>query len=606
MCQVFAKYLGGSPTNTAVGSSRLGLKAGLVTGVGNEHMGRFVIEALQKEGVNIQGVKIDEQRLTALVILGIRDTERFPLIFYRENCADMAIDEGDIDPDFIASSKSVVLSGTHFSTASTAAASKKAAEICRSSGGRVAFDIDYRPVLWGIGGHGTGEERFVASDKVTEHLQKILPMCDLVVGTEEELHIAGGTTDTLLAIKKVRELTNATIVCKRGALGCVVFPDEIPDNIDAGITGPGFPVEVFNVLGAGDAFMSGFLRGWVKNESWENCCKYANACGAFAVSRHGCTPAIPTWEELSYFVQNGSPHKALRFDEKINHLHWATTRKKKYDQLLAFAIDHRSQFEELATSVGADVNKVGNFKLLALKAIKNIAKGQPGYGTLLDGIYGQEALYASMDEDIWVGRPIELPGSRPLEFETGDDIGSALSEWPVDQCVKCLVFYHPDDPASLKAAQERKVKTLFEACRNTNHEMLLEIVASKHGQIENDTVSRAINRFYDIGVYPDWWKLEPTNNAKEWDMITQTIKARDPLCHGIVILGLSAEASQLAESFKVATQFDLIKGFAVGRTIFHEAAEAWLSNKVDDQQAIEMMEKKFQELVDIWLEFKKN
>ena len=163
---------------------------------------------------------------------------------------------------------------------------------------------------------------------MTEHLQGILPLCDLLVGTEEELHIAGGTTNTLAAIKAVREKTKATIVCKRGPMGCVVFPSAIPDDIEMGIKGPGFPIEVYNVLGAGDAFMSGFLRGWLKDEPWETCAKYANACGAFAVSRHGCTPAIPTWEELSCFLAQGSSHKALRFDEELNHIHWATTRRK--------------------------------------------------------------------------------------------------------------------------------------------------------------------------------------------------------------------------------------------------------------------------------------
>ncbi len=106
----FAKYLGGSPTNTAVGASRLGLKSAIITGVGDEHMGRFIIETLMREGVETRGVKIDPDRLTALVILGIRDTTTFPLIFYRENCADMGLNEDDIDPDLIRSSKSVVLS----------------------------------------------------------------------------------------------------------------------------------------------------------------------------------------------------------------------------------------------------------------------------------------------------------------------------------------------------------------------------------------------------------------------------------------------------------------------------------------------------------------
>ncbi|MGB1443875.1 MAG: PfkB family carbohydrate kinase, partial [Paracoccaceae bacterium] len=111
----FDKYIGGSPTNIACGTSRLGLRSAVITGVGDEHMGRFIIEQLQREGVETSGVKIDPDRLTALVLLGIRDEEQFPLIFYRENCADMGLCENDIDPDFIRSARAVVATGTHLS-----------------------------------------------------------------------------------------------------------------------------------------------------------------------------------------------------------------------------------------------------------------------------------------------------------------------------------------------------------------------------------------------------------------------------------------------------------------------------------------------------------
>lgn len=597
----FAKYLGGSPTNTAAGLARLGLKSAVITSVGDEPMGRFIIETLQREGVETRGVKIDPDRLTALVILGIRDQKTFPLIFYRENCADMGLCEDDIDPAFIRSSKAVVLSGTHFSTPGTAAASRKAATLCRDAGGRIAFDIDYRPVLWGVGSHDSGEERYRASTRVTEHLQEILPLCDLVVGTEEELHIAGGSRDTLAAIEAVREKTRATIVCKRGPMGCLVFPGAIPADLEMGIQGPGFSVEVYNVLGAGDAFMSGFLRGWLKDEPWETCARYANACGAFAVSRHGCTPAIPTWDELAYFLAHGSPHRALRFDEELNHIHWATTRRKGHATLLALAIDHRNQFEEITSRMGLAIEKVGDFKLLALEAVRRVAQGKAGYGILLDERLGRDALHAAMDGALWVGRPVEVPGSCPLEFESGPDIGGTLLEWPVDQVVKCLVFYHPDDPDDLKQAQERTIITLFKACRRSGHELLLELIASKHRVVEPDTVARAIARFYDLGIRPDWWKLEPAADTATWEAITQTIAKRDPYCRGIVILGLGAEQDALLKSFETAASFDLVKGFAVGRTIFADVAEAWLSGTMDDATARGQMADRFKALTDGWI-----
>ena len=212
----FEKYIGGSPTNIACGTARLGLKSAVITRVADEHMGRFIREQLLREGVDVRGVATDPEPLTALVLLGIRDDERFSLIFYRENCADMALSEADIDEDFIAGARSVLATGTHLSHPRTEAAVIKALKLARKHGVRTALDIDYRPNLWGVAGHGEGESRFVASQKVTEKLQATLDLFDLIVGTEEEFHVAGGSTNILTTLRAVRAVTNATLVCKRG------------------------------------------------------------------------------------------------------------------------------------------------------------------------------------------------------------------------------------------------------------------------------------------------------------------------------------------------------------------------------------------------------
>src|ERR1700744_6398816 len=193
----FAKYVGGSPTNTAVAAARLGLHAGLLTRVGADHMGRFIREQLLREGVDVHGVLEDTQRLTALVVLGIRDRESFPLIFYRENCADMALCEQDLDAGWVQSARAVLINGTHLATLGVFAASVGAARLVKAAGGRVVFDIDYGAGLWGLAPKDLGENRFVASDAVTRRLQAVLPLCDLVVGTEEEIRILGGALDTM-------------------------------------------------------------------------------------------------------------------------------------------------------------------------------------------------------------------------------------------------------------------------------------------------------------------------------------------------------------------------------------------------------------------------
>lgn len=597
----FAKYVGGSPCNTCIGAARLGLRPAMLSRVGDEHMGRFIRETLEAEGVDTGYLKTDKDRLTALVILGIQDRETFPLIFYRENCADMAIDPADFDPAFIAESKCLLVSGTHFSTPQVDHASRTAMRYAREAGTKVALDIDYRPVLWGLTARGLGEQRFVASETVSEHLQSIVPDCDLIVGTEEEIHIAGGDTDTLTALRRLRTLTKAVLVVKRGPMGCVVFPDAIPEDIEQGIKGPGFPIEVFNVLGAGDAFMAGFLRGWLRDEPFETCSAYANACGAFAVSRHGCSPACPSWDELSNFLKTGSPHFRLRDDTRLEQLHWASNRTRDWPEVCAFAFDHRSQLESIARRHNKDDAAINRFKLLAWNAARLAgARLKTGSGILCDGRLGQDALDAATGSGVWIGRPIELPGSRPLQFEGGDNVAATLREWPLEHCVKCLVFYHPDDPEDLRLEQEAKVVTLFQATRSARLELLLEIIPPKDSVTDSNTVARALQRFYDIGVFPDWWKLQAPDSNKGWDNIADSIARNDPYCRGVLLLGLDAPEEVLGTAFAAAANQPVCKGFAVGRSIFGTPAEAWFSGKINDDEAIAAMSENYAGLISLW------
>ena len=598
----FAKSVGGCPANIAIGTARLGLRSALLTRVGGEQMGRFIREQMVREGVSVEGIATDPDRLTALVLLSVEEEGVSPMIFVRTDCADMALDEGDVDEAFIASARAVVVTGTHFSRPNSEAAQRKAIRIAKANGRKVVFDIDYRPNLWGLAGHAEGFERYVKSDRVSSTLKSILPDCDLIVGTEEEIMIASGADDVLAALKAIRTVSAATIVLKRGAMGCIVYDGEISDDLEAGIVGRGFPIEIYNVLGAGDAFMSGLLRGWLGGESLQTAATWANACGAFAVSRLLCAPEYPSFEELSYFLAHGSPHRALRKDEAINHIHWATNRRRDIPSMMALAIDHRIQMEEVARQAGASPERIGQFKVLAVKAAARVAAGRPGYGMLIDEKHGRDAMFEYARHPFsWLGRPVELPGSRPLRFEFGQDIGSQLVEWPVDHCIKCLCFYHPDDPEALKTEQQQKLRALFEAARKVGRELLIEIIAGKHGTLAEDTIPRALEELYALGIKPDWWKLEPQASISAWLAIQAVIRKHDPWCRGVVLLGLEAPQEELERAFAATAGIDVVKGFAVGRTIFVEPAERWLAGEIDDEAAIAAMADRFGRLTEAWL-----
>ena len=331
---------------------------------------------------------------------------------------------------------------------------------------------------------------------------------------------------------------------------------------------------------------------------WPLALTYANACGAFAVSRHGCTPAYPSWEELQFFLNRGVVTKALRKDAALEQIHWSTNRRKQWASVRAFAFDHRSQLEDVA---GATPEKIGRFKELCLDATVAVAQGQDGFGLLCDNRLGKTALHKAAGQGLWIGRPVEWPASRPLtlEPELGPDFGG-LSEWPLAHVVKVLCFYHPDDSDAMKAEQEATVTRLFHAARRNRLEFLLEVIPSKVGACDDETVAKIIERFYEIGVYPDWWKLEPMKTTASWANACNAIERNDPYTRGIVVLGLDAPQAELEESFQLAAGFDLVKGFAVGRTIFADAARGWLAGQMTDDEAVTMMADRYSRLCQIW------
>ncbi|MBU3055971.1 bifunctional 5-dehydro-2-deoxygluconokinase/5-dehydro-2-deoxyphosphogluconate aldolase [Pseudomonas indica] len=602
----FAKYLGGSSANIAFGTARLGLKSAMLTRVGDDHMGRFLVESLQREGCDIRAIKVDPQRLTALVLLGIKDRETFPLVFYRENCADMALCEEDIDEGYIASSKALLITGTHFSTESVFKASSRALDYAEKHDVRRVLDIDYRPVLWGLTGKAEGENRFVASAEVSAHLQRILPRFDLIVGTEEEFLIAGGCEDLIGALRKVRELSAATLVVKLGALGCTVIRGAIPASLDDAEVHRGIRVEVLNVLGAGDAFLSGFLRGWLTGADDRRSCQLANACGGLVVSRHACAPAMPTLAELDYFLNSAEPITRPDLNTELNRLHQVSVPRRHWKPLYIFAFDHRVQLVELAQQAGRDLAALGTLKQLFIQAIERVERdladqGIAGdVGLLADERFGQDALNAASGRGWWVARPVELPGSRPLVFEPGRSVGSNLVKWPREQIIKCLVQFHPDDEPLLRLEQETQLKALYAASQASGHELLLEVIPPKqHPSSYPDALYRSIKRLYNIGIYPAWWKIE-SQPDEVWARLDELITERDPYCHGVVLLGLNAPVEELAEGFRQASASKVCRGFAVGRTIFQEPSRAWLAGEIDDATLVDRVQTTFEMLIRAW------
>ena len=565
----FSKYIGGSPTNIAAGAARLGLRSALITRVGDEHMGRFIREELEREGVDTEGVRTDPERLTALVILGIRNDDDFPLIFYRENCADMALSTEDIDPEFIGRARCVCATGTHLSHPDTRAAVLKALGIARERGTSTALDVDFRPNLWGLAGHGDGDSRFIASGRVTETLQAVLDLFDLIVGTEEEFHIAGGSTDTICALRTVRELTPATLVCKRGPMGAAAFEGEIPESLDEGVTGRGFEVEVFNVLGAGDGFMAGLLKGWLTGRTWSDSLEFANACGAFAVSRHGCAPSYPSWEELSHFLEKGAGTPALRRDTELEHIHWSTNRNRDWPILCMLDLED-PEFDGLL----ADEDSIVRFRQLCVDAVQAASGANACLGIICDDGPGRRALTGAAGSGLWIGRPAN-PSGQPLKSASarlGHDFGG-LSEWPVEHTVVAAL------PVNGAERQMEDVLRLHAAARRNRLELMIRLTGAEGRE---GAAADMIGHIHESGVRPDWWMVGPLRTEGCWKAIRSSVEMHDRHSRGIILDAVRLEGDAASDELGRAAGNGILRGMACGHRTCGDAARLWLSGNIDD------------------------
>ncbi|MGQ9490523.1 MAG: 5-dehydro-2-deoxygluconokinase [Anaerolineae bacterium] len=303
----FAAYVGGCPTNIAVGAHRLGLRSALLTAVGEDRVGDFILHFLRREGVETRFIPRKPGHRTSAVVLGIEGPDRFPLTYYRDNCADNELSIDDVRAAPTADCRVLLISGTGLSREPSRSATLYAAEVARAAGGTVIMDLDFRPDQW-------HDPRAFAVN-----IRLALRLVDIALGTEDEINAAmlseaGQITltdsqvsdarvagDVDAAIESLLRLGPRVLLQKRGAAGARVHLADAAGAIQR-IDVPGFKVHVFNILGAGDAFAAGAIYGYVQGWDWYRTVRLANACGAIVVTRHGCANFMPTMAEVEAFV----------------------------------------------------------------------------------------------------------------------------------------------------------------------------------------------------------------------------------------------------------------------------------------------------------------
>lgn len=301
----FHAFVGGSPLNIAVGCSRLGLNAALLTGVGKDKIGDFILNFLKEEGVATENIPVIDGARSSAVVLGIEPPDRFPLVYYRDNCADSQMTIEHVLAAEIGKSRLLEVSGTALNIEPTRSAAFLAAEIARANEVPVVLDLDFRADQWhDILAFGVTARAFMRN-------------ADIILGTEEEVLAAYLSNHSQVnishqqisapeirgnlqeAIEGILSLGVRVLIMKTGSRGAqIYYPDGNVKDV------PGFPVEVLNILGAGDAFAAGFIYGYLKGWDLYKSCRMGNACGAWVVTKPGCANYNPYEKEILDFIES--------------------------------------------------------------------------------------------------------------------------------------------------------------------------------------------------------------------------------------------------------------------------------------------------------------
>jgi 5-dehydro-2-deoxygluconokinase len=291
--QTFGKYLGGTTANVAVAAARLGRRAAIITGVGNDPFGRFVRKALRELDVDDSHVVVNFEYATPVTFCEIFPPDDFPLWFYRQPTApDLQVRPSDIDFDAVRGTDLMWLSVTGLSEEPSRESHFAVLE-ARQRKPHTVLDLDYRPMFWDSAAHAT------------EQVQKALPYVTVAVGNREECEVAVGETDPERAADALLDAGVELAVVKQGPKG--VLAKTRTERVES----PPIMIQPLNGLGAGDSFggslAHGLLAGWPLEKILQN----ANAAGAIVASRLECSTAMPTEAEIDLLIAGGDPNAEL-------------------------------------------------------------------------------------------------------------------------------------------------------------------------------------------------------------------------------------------------------------------------------------------------------
>lgn len=289
--ETFKKYVGGSPANIAVGLSRLGKKCGFFAKVSDDRFGEFVVDFFNKEGIDTSHItKCVNGESLGLTFTEILSHDESSILMYRNGIADLSLDPADIDEAYLSQAKAILISGTALAASPSREAALKAVVLAKKHGVKIIFDIDYRAYNW------------KSTDEMGVYYAMVARDSDIILGSREEYDL----TEAFLGLDGTDKESSkywcgqsaALVVIKHGKDGSTAYTKD-----GSSYSIRPFPVQALKGFGGGDGYASSFLCGIFDGKSIQDCLELGSASASMLVASHGCSPDMPTEEELRAFIK---------------------------------------------------------------------------------------------------------------------------------------------------------------------------------------------------------------------------------------------------------------------------------------------------------------
>lgn len=285
----FSKYVGGSPANIAIGSAKLGLKAGFIGKIPDDQHGRFIVSYMQGKGVDTSQMAVDKEgRKAGLAFTEILSPEECSILMYRDNVADLYLEPSEVNEGYIANAKMLLVSGTALAKSPSREAVLKAVHIAKKHDVKVVFELDYRPYTW------------QSAEETAMYYKLAAEQSDIVIGTRDEFDVmenrSGGDNDE--TVRRLFAHSADLVVIKHGVDGSYAY-----SRSGEVFRARAYKTKVLKTFGAGDSYASAFIYGLVSGRDIETALKYGSASASIVVSKHSSSEAMPAADEILELIE---------------------------------------------------------------------------------------------------------------------------------------------------------------------------------------------------------------------------------------------------------------------------------------------------------------